>query len=203
MEFLVVSVSSGLAFSNKLFFNPEDINRHFKKAKYCSASKKHPQIFAIGNDQRVPVGSVGVAPVQSVGLNVALQVDKLFVTAVTDLPCESKLVVFDVGAKASVKTFSAADLETAVRAQLKSHWFGVGQRLAVPVGDVIMRLQVTETDSGVLSDTTLFRFDSSSIKFTANPHANRPLVLPRSFDFESLGIGTTASIESSCNWNYI
>jgi hypothetical protein len=218
MDFIVTTVSSGLNFTNKLFFNPEDIKKFPNDKKYVYLSKQK-QFFGYSSDARVPVGTVAIPSPQQVQLNLQPQVDKLKVdwydfasqmfpnlsaaltlsllsrpTSEKRLPvAELAGVVIDVTAKQSVTKLSVPELEDSVRSALGGHPFSAGQRLILQTKEAALRLFVDQIEPthGFVGPNTLIRFDSSSgISLTGNPHSQQArLIPPGGFDFSKLGIG--------------
>lgn len=80
LDFIVTTVAPGLGFTNKLYFNPEDMKK-LKLTKNCVYLPKQKQFYAAAADSRVAVGSIALPQAQLVGLNLQPQVDKLAVDA--------------------------------------------------------------------------------------------------------------------------
>lgn len=76
MEFVVTTVATGLGFTNKLYFHPDDIKRFPSPKNYIYLSK-HKQFYSYSPDARVPVGSVAIPQAQLLGLNLQPQVDRI------------------------------------------------------------------------------------------------------------------------------
>lgn len=85
LDFMVTTVAPGLGFTNKLYFNPEDIKK-LKSTKGCVYLARQKQFYGFLPDSRVPVGSVALPQAQLIGLNLQPQVDKLIIDACVRFP---------------------------------------------------------------------------------------------------------------------